>query len=103
MSLSRVDQADQLLMDNKGPDAVAKWVILVSGYGAFFFDGTPEDAEKMRAHKANWEGGIGKKRRATMEEILAGDPSECWNHAGFNNRYTYADCGCSACNTGGES
>lgn len=77
-----------------------KWVILIGGYGALTFDGTPEEAEDMRKHKANWEQGVGKKRRATAQEIAADEYSSCWNHPGFQNKFTYADCECSACNPG---
>jgi hypothetical protein len=73
------------------------WVIYVHGYGAFMFEGDETEAEKMRAHKANWEGGIGKKRLATDEEHRSRKPSECINHPGFKNRGVYADCGCGAC------
>lgn len=45
------------------------WIIYVSGYGCFFFEGTKRQAEDMRKHKSNWEGGIGRKRPATPEEI----------------------------------
>ena len=49
-----------------------RWLIYISGYGTFFFDGTRKEAEEMRAHKANWEGGLGRKRYATQEEIKSG-------------------------------
>ena len=48
------------------------WVIQVAGYGHFFFEGTETAAEEMRAHKANWEQGVGWKRRADPEEIKVG-------------------------------
>lgn len=47
------------------------WKIDVSGYGAFLYVGTPAEAEEMRAHKANWEGGVGllhKVRPASKTE-----------------------------------
>jgi hypothetical protein len=72
------------------------WAILIDGYGVFSFIGTAEEAEEMRCHKANWEQGIGKKRRATPAEIAAAEYSACWNHPGFNNKYRYA-CDCDAC------
>lgn len=46
-----------------------KWLIYISGYGTFFFDGTRKEAEEMRRHKANWEGGVGRKRLATDADI----------------------------------
>lgn len=43
-----------------------KWIITVgAGYGSFEFEGTEAEAEEMRRHKANWEGGPAVKRRAT--------------------------------------
>lgn len=41
-----------------------KWKIDVTGYGTFDFDGTEQEAEEMRRHKAEWEGGVGRKWRA---------------------------------------
>lgn len=38
-----------------------KWKITVAGYGEFEFEGTAEEAEEMRRHKARWEGAIAKK------------------------------------------
>ena len=38
------------------------WLISISGYGDFGFYGTETEAEEMRAHKANWEGGIDQKK-----------------------------------------
>ncbi len=70
-----------------------QWVILIGGYGAFLFEGTADEAEEMRRHKARWERGIGKKRPATGEEVASKTPSQCWNHVGFNNNFTYI-CGC---------
>jgi hypothetical protein len=52
------------------------WIISVTGYGSFFFEGTIEEAEEMRAHKADWEGGRGTKRSATPEEIKIKDVIE---------------------------
>lgn len=39
------------------------WKIRISGYGTFDFIGTEEEAEAMRASKANWERGAGMKWR----------------------------------------
>lgn len=52
-----------------------KWLISVTGYGAFLFHGTEEEAEEMRAHKADWEGGVGKKRKASAADIKKHGPS----------------------------
>jgi len=46
-----------------------KWIIYVGNYGSFLFEGTELEAEEMRQHKAVWEGGIGRKRLATEQEI----------------------------------
>ncbi len=40
-----------------------QWKIRVSGYGTFDFTGTEAEAEEMRRHKAQWEGGNGHKYR----------------------------------------
>lgn len=71
------------------------WVITVGGYGAFLFEGTEAQAEEMRAHKARWERGIGKKRPADEAEIASGQASSCLNHPGYASRHFYADCPCS--------
>ena len=39
------------------------WLITVGGgYGSFEFIGTEEEAEKMRIHKARWEGAVARKK-----------------------------------------
>ena len=38
------------------------WLISISGYGDFGYYGTVKEAEEMRAHKAIWEHGIGRKK-----------------------------------------
>lgn len=40
-----------------------KWMIRITHYGTFDFDGTEEEAEAMRSHKATWERGTGMKWR----------------------------------------
>jgi hypothetical protein len=43
-----------------------RWLICVGGgYGCFIFDGTEDEAEEMRRHKANWEQAVARKRRAS--------------------------------------
>ncbi len=42
-----------------------KWIITVGGYGEFEFEGTEDEAEEMRAHKARWEQAVARKRRVT--------------------------------------
>lgn len=43
---------------------MAKWLITVGGgYGTFEFEGTEEEAEEMRRHKANWEGAVATKEK----------------------------------------
>ena len=39
------------------------WTISVTGYGSFQLTGTEDAAEEMRAQKADWEGGVGRKER----------------------------------------
>ena len=50
-----------------------KWNIWVSGYGGFDFEGTEEEAEEMRSHKARWEGGRGLKWRADPDLQMESD------------------------------
>lgn len=40
------------------------WIVHVAGYGAFATYGTEAEAEETRAAKAEWEGGVGRKRPA---------------------------------------
>lgn len=43
-----------------------RWLICVGGgYGCFVFDGTEEEAEAMRRHKAGWEQAVARKTRAS--------------------------------------
>ena len=43
---------------------IGVWTITIGGgYGSFQYVGTEHDAEEMRAHKARWEGAVGKKVR----------------------------------------
>ena len=70
------------------------WVILIARSGAFLFEGTAVEAEETRVHKAISQQAFAKKRLATNEEISAREPSECWNHPGFTNKFVYADCQC---------
>ncbi len=58
---------------------VGVWRVDVSGYGAFLWVGTKEQAEDIRSHKARWEGGVSIMRRlrdATEAELLK------WNEVG---------------------
>jgi hypothetical protein len=43
------------------PEKGRWWLITIGGYGKFGFFGTEKEAEEMRAHKAEWEGGVGRK------------------------------------------
>jgi hypothetical protein len=41
-----------------------RWLISVGGgYGSFVFEGSEDEAEEMRAHKANWEHAVARKWR----------------------------------------
>ena len=51
------------------PDERTWWMIKVTGYGEFEHFGTAAEAEQMRVHKAEWEGGRGTKRKAGAVEI----------------------------------
>lgn len=80
-----------------------KWVISLPFYGAFLFDGTEAQAEEMRAHKANWEREIARKRPATPAECAAGKVILQKGDAGFELqgkcfecRRPYAECRCGA-------
>ena len=73
---------------------MAKWIISVGGYGTFFFEGTESEAEEMRAHKAKWERGVGKKRPADDEEVASGMIKRCLNHPGYLSKNIYNDCQC---------
>lgn len=42
------------------------WMIRISGYGTFEFEGTEQEAEAQRAHKAQWEQGAGIKWRKDL-------------------------------------
>ena len=69
-----------------------KWVIQVGGgYGEFFIDGTEEEAEEMRKHKATWEGAIARKRLADKDEIKSGIIDQCKAHPNFATRI-HCDC-----------
>jgi len=71
-----------------------KWVIDVVGYGTFFYEGTEEEAEEMRKHKANWEAAIARKRLADKQEIETGEINYCKKHPGYENKF---DCDCIKC------
>jgi hypothetical protein len=67
--------------DEQASDAVGLlgrkwWKISVTGYGAFGFYGTHGEAEEMRRHKANWEGGCGRKEEIPKTDKLAVDAAE---------------------------
>jgi hypothetical protein len=48
------------------PSDTTIWLIRIAGYGTFEFTGTEAEAEGMRAHKANWERGMGMKWRKDL-------------------------------------
>lgn len=72
------------------------WIISVGGYGHFMFEGTAEDAENMRKHKARHEQGAGRKRLADADEIQTGMIKECRNHPNYTNKHKY-HCECIEC------
>jgi hypothetical protein len=77
------------------------WVIQLSMWGSFLYQGTQAEAEARRAHKARWEQEIAHLRPATPEEIVADRPlSRCWNHPLFLEVYPKRrrfQCECGAC------
>jgi hypothetical protein len=76
---------------------VNSWVIYVGGgYGAFLFEGSEQEAEEMRVHKARWERAVAAKRPADLKEINSNQPSLCWNHKGFRFKALHA-CDCGQC------
>lgn len=72
------------------------WVITVGGYGSFFFKGDEKEAEDMRKHKANWEQGVGRKRKADDDEIQTEIINKCKNHPNYTNKDRYY-CKCGKC------
>ena len=42
------------------------WMIRISGYGTFEFEGTEQEAEARCVHKAQWEQGTGMKWRKDL-------------------------------------
>jgi len=49
--------------------AILHWIIEVPAWGTLYAIGTEQEAEEWRAHKANWEHSIARKRIASEEEI----------------------------------
>lgn len=72
------------------------WIINVSGYGSFFFEGNEKEAEEMRQHKARWEHGIARKRFADEEEIKTKIINCCRNHVNYKSKFRF-DCDCGKC------
>jgi len=59
-----------------------KWTIWVAGYGTFAFEGTEDEAEEMRTHKARWEGGRGEKWRTSNQrpsDLLTEEIVDLWD------------------------
>jgi hypothetical protein len=54
------------------------WSINVTGYGRFSYFGNDAEAEEMRKDKAEWEGGTGTKRKATLAEAEDGVNNLKW-------------------------
>ncbi|MDP2317524.1 MAG: hypothetical protein Q8P41_31860 [Pseudomonadota bacterium] len=72
--------------------AMGAWTISLPFYGAFIFYGTEAEAETMRAHKANWEGEVARKRRATAEEVSRNEPILQKGDCGFEWKTTCMEC-----------
>jgi len=74
-----------------------KWVIRVGNdYGAFIFEGTEDEAEEMRKHKARHEQANARKRLADEAEIKTGKASYCLNHPNFKHKVVFS-CDCDDC------
>lgn len=57
------------------------WMIRISGYGTFEFEGTEQEAEEMRANKARWEQGAGIKWRKDLSresDRISSEIAELW-------------------------
>jgi hypothetical protein len=52
-----------------GTKAKLHFTIDVNGWGTLYGFGTEAEAEEWRAHKANWERAVARKRVATATEI----------------------------------
>lgn len=76
----------------------ATWVITIgAGYGSFFFVGTEDEAEELRANKSKWERAGGWKRLADDIEIETKVINLCKNHKNYKKnsigRKTFCQCG----------
>jgi hypothetical protein len=55
--------------------SIALWRISVGGgYGEFFYVGTEQEAEEMRAHKARWEAAVARKEKVSGPRIVRVQP-----------------------------
>lgn len=70
------------------PEEKRFWIITVAGWGSRALYGTEAEAEEWRAHKAQWEGGVGRKRPADLD-----DPE----HLKLVREYPYLECPCCGC------
>jgi hypothetical protein len=66
------------------------WVIKVSGYGAFAYYGTENEAEDMRVHKSRWERAAARKRRVGRNHELVRRRIE-WVKVEIANGYPRSD------------
>jgi hypothetical protein len=73
-----------------------EWLITVSGYGSFIFEGTEKEAEERRSKKAIWENAIARKRLLDENEIKTGIVNHCMNHPNYNTKLVY-NCYCERC------
>lgn len=58
------------------------WMIRINGYGTFEFEGSEQEAEDMRSHKARWERGVGIKWRKDLSresDRLSSEIAEIWD------------------------
>ena len=58
------------------------WMIRISGYGTFEFEGTEQEAEARRSHKSRWERGSGIKWRKDLSresDRISSDIAGLWD------------------------
>jgi len=72
--------------------ATKTWTISLPFYGAFLFYGSEAEAEEMRAHKANREGEIARKRLATAQEVSCNEPILQKGDCGYEWKTTCIEC-----------
>lgn len=70
----------ELREENTKP--MRRWKITIGGWGTLWCYGTEDEAEQWRAHKAEWEGAIGRKSPCTRDEISERSGEGGWSILG---------------------